>query len=347
MKNSKTSAQKKSATGTFQLCFLFCAAFVLLFFSKRARQGAASGLELAESTVIPSLLPILIIFLTVMRCKAKIACERLFGFFSRFLFNLPDAAFSAVLFGLLGGYPTGALLTRELYDNADIDREQAQRMMCFDFCGGAGFIITAVGTVTYKSAKIGLILFLSNIISASLVGTALSFCKKRLKKSAFPPSGHLPLGDALTKACEQACKSVLNITAYIVFFSAICEIIKPDEKIIPLIEITNGICKNQFSLPLVSAFASFGGLCIHLQIYPVLRRIKMKYSRFLLFRIICSAISFAFTKLILTLFPVEQTVFSNSSVSVEMTSVNATLSALLIIGCFVIVFDVRTKQKRL
>lgn len=74
------------------------------------------------------------------------------------ILRLPKCAGSALFLGLIGGYPSGALLTANLYRNGDIDSNCAKRMLRFDFSGGAGFIITALGTGILKSKQQGIIL---------------------------------------------------------------------------------------------------------------------------------------------------------------------------------------------
>lgn len=336
----------KNVTYSFfqTLCLIFFAALFVIF-SKNTRQGAYDGLILAMNTVVPSLLPLLIIFLTFMRSSANNILIKLLGNFSRVFFNLPEEAFSAILFGLVGGYPTGALLTEELFEVGGIDEEQAKRLMCFNFCGGCGFIITAVGTATFDNSIIGILLFLSNVASSLIIGFLLSFKEKRIKKGTYSFSEYVPLGDALTLATPKAAQSVIVITAYIVLFSALCGIVKIPEPLLPIIEITNGVCGGDFSLPLTAAFLSFGGICIHLQISGVLRKFKMSYFEFMLFRLISSVLSYFIMKLLLRLFPVDLSVFANASTPVRLSSVNVTLSVLLVVGCFVSVLDLNSRRK--
>ena len=217
--------------------------------------------------------------------------------------------------------------------------------MCFNFCGGCGFIITAVGTVTFNSTRVGVMLFLSNALSSILIGFVLSFKEKRLEKSEYPLFSFTSLGDALTLATPKAAQSVIVITAYIVLFSALSSTVKIPKPLLPIIEITNGVCNGDFSLPLTAAFLSFGGICIHLQISGVLRKFKMSYFEFLLFRLISSVLSYFIMKLLLYFFPVDLSVFANASTPVKLSSVNVTLSVLLVAGCFVSVLDLNPRRK--
>ena len=188
-------------------------------------------------------------------------------------------------------------------------------------------------------------LFLSNALSSILIGFVLSFKEKRLEKSEYSLFSFTSLGDALTLATPKAAQSVIVITAYIVLFSALSSTVKIPEPLLPIIEITNGVCNGDFSLPLTAAFLSFGGICIHLQISGVLRKFKMSYFEFLLFRLISSVLSYFIMKLLLYFFPVDLSVFANASTPVRLSSVNVTLSVLLVAGCFVSVLDLNSRRK--
>lgn len=328
------------------LLFTLSTAGVIIVFSTSARQGAAAGLALAQNTVIPSLLPLLIIFYFVMKSPLGSFLGKCFGKPFQKLFNLPAVAFPAVFFGLVGGYPTGALLTSELLENDNISKKQARRMLRFNMCGGCGFIITAVGSAVYSSTEKGVILFASNALAAVILGIALSFSDKRDGNEFFSFSKEISWGDALSFATGSAVKAVLNMTAYIMLFSAFSEIINISDFFAPVIEITNGVCTGEkITLPLLSGFLAFAGICIHMQVLPVLLKADMNYLDFLFFRIISAVISFFLTKTAVHIFPVEEYVFSNTGETVpQFFSVNILLSVLLVAGCFVIVGDVCSRS---
>ncbi len=329
------------------MIILFTAAILLIVFSAEMREGAYNGLALAENTIIPSLLPLLIIFLLIMKTGARDVMARAFGFVSHYLFNLPMVTFPAIIMGLVGGYPTGALLTQELFSSQEIDRAQAARMLRFNFCGGCGFIITAVGTATLLSPKAGLILFVSNITVSMLMGFALSFTQPRMKKGFYSYRESPPLGNAIADSAEGAIKSMLSITAFVIFFGAVNHIASLPKFILPIVEITNGLCGGEkFSLPEISGYLAFGGLCIHMQLLPSIVKCGMKYIDFLFFRVLSALLSYCVTKLILFVFPMEQQVFSNESGTVAVfSSVNIGLSFLLIVGCFVLVLDISSRKR--
>lgn len=321
-------------------------ALVLILFSAEAKEGAVQGLALAENTIIPSLLPLLIIFLTIMKTGAGTVLSRILGVVTVKLFNLPAIASSALIFGLIGGYPTGALITNELLLNDNIDAKQARRILRFNFCGGCGFIITAVGTITYGKVSVGVILFASNVISAVIIGFLLSFKEKRQRFEYFSYDEAVPFSESLSSSVSSSISSVLNITAYVIVFSALKSIVDIPDFLMPIVEITNGVCAEKFDLPLLSAYLAFGGFCIHFQLLSVIDKVGMKYGDFLLFRGISAMLSYGVTKIILLAFPIDKMVFANGSVqTVSFSSVNLTLSVLMIIGCFVLILDISSKKR--
>ena len=320
---------------------------VLITFSSKAREGAYNGLILAENTIIPSLMPLLIIFLLIMKTGAKDILAKDLGFVSKGLFRLPSVTLPAVFLGLVGGYPTGALLTYELLKAEEIDYYQAKNLLRFNFCGGCGFIITAVGSGVIKSQKAGVILFLSNLLSSLIIGFVLSFFNKKPDKRYYSYTPNINLGDALNDATLGAVNSVLNITAYIVLFSSVANIVSVPKFIMPLIEITNGVCaKNSFSLAELSGYLAFGGLCIHLQLLPVILKSKMNFLDFIGFRLLSAFLSYVITKLICLAFPFDTAVFSNvSQKQGAFSSINMTLSFLLIVGAVVLVLDINERKR--
>ena len=198
-----------------------------------------------------------------------------------------------------------------------------------------------------QNTKAGIILFISNALSSVIIGFALSFTQKRTGEKFYSFTQKENFGDALSDATASAVGSVLNITAFIILFSAISQIITVDSRFMPLIEITNGVCsKNNFSLPETSAYLAFGGLCIHFQLLPILAKARMKYYDFLFFRVLSALISYCVTKLILIISPIEISVFSNTdTITAQMSSVNIALSILMALGCFVIIADIMSKKK--
>lgn len=323
----------------------------LIYFSPQAKTGALGGLELCENVIIPSLLPMLIITSLINKSRCSLIFEKLLGGFTEKILKLPRASTSAILLGLIGGYPSGAILCEQMHRNGQISDSDASRIMKFNFCGGLAFIITAVGTIHYGSTKIGLALYLSNLISSIIVASVSAlFCKEKVTASKANYDAHLSINDAMIEAVDSTTHSTLIMCSYIILFSAIMSIAPIPSWINPLIEITSGIVgkESSLSLPYSAFFLSFGGLCIHFQIMGHLAKMRVKYINFLISRIISGVISYGVMSIWCIMNPHASEVFCNIAEKTGVASnTNAGLSIVLLIGCVVIIFDIESKKLKL
>lgn len=331
-----------------ELFLLFALGILLIAFSAEAKAGAKNGAALCDNIIIPSLLPVLMIFNIIMKTGAGRALDGIFSFVTEKIFRLPRCAGTAIVFGLIGGYPTGALLTESLFDGQDIDDDTARRMLRFNVNGGAAFIITAVGMSMLKSQKAGLILFASTTFSA-IVLAALSSLRYKKITDSHESYCSMSFGEAMNFGVESALKGMLKMSAYIIVFSAVNEIIKMPKQLSPFIEITNGLAigSKLFSLPELAFLLSFAGFCIHFQLFSIIKKVKMKYFDFLFWRIAHAVSSyfccFGLTKLL----PTDASVFSNvSEITSQISYISPTFSALMILACAVLIFDIDSKRKR-
>ncbi len=333
------------------MTLLICA---LIFFvvttSDDVRQGAQNGIALCENVVIPSLLPILILTNTVVRYRGSHLFEMILGRFFEKVFRLPRCTVAAVVLGLVGGYPAGALLTYQLYEEGSIDNAIAHRLMSFNFCGGIAFIITAVGTVCYGSMRSGVMLYLSN------VGASVIMCFiGRFFTPAVAPQGNnmgtkANFSDSLIGAVDASAKAIITMCMYIVFFSAVTSMVSVPQWAVPLIEITNGVCCGKVLLPLkyCAFFLSFGGFCIHFQILGILTEMKVNYFRFLIERIANALISYGLMLMIQSVTGDSADVFSTvNQVGNSLCKVNAGLSIAFVIGCAVLILEIEGKKSKL
>lgn len=333
---------------SISLILLISLAILLIAFSAEAKNGAKHGLDMAAQVMIPGLLPLLMIFNLISKTESVRLIQNFLAPFTERVLRLPRAAGSAIVFGLIGGYPTGALLTENLYANDDIDEKTAKRLLSFNVNGGAGFIITAVGTIVLKSERAGILLFASTTLAALFIAFITSF---RYEKVSCSHAGYsaLPFGEALNASAQSSVRAVLNVSAYMILFSAVFGVIKIPDFLMPLLEITGGIVDDHrlFSLPEIAFLLAFSGMCLHFQLISIIKKIEMRYFEFFIWRIAHALISYGMCRLLLMIFPTEISVFSNSAQSIAVPfSLNLTLSVLMIMGCAVIVLDIESKRRK-
>jgi len=123
------------------------------------------GLSVWATTVLPGL--IVFFFLTKMLTSMNKLrnITKPFGFITRKLFNCSALSGYIYSMSIISGYPLGAKLTSELYKNNLITRTEAHRITAFCSTSGPMFILGSVGAVMLGNAALGMIIFLSHILS--------------------------------------------------------------------------------------------------------------------------------------------------------------------------------------
>ncbi len=296
------------------ILFCFSLVFIILISKPNIYSiGINAGFSFCIQVLIPSLFPF--IFLSSFMVKSGISAllGKLFSPITKILFYLPGCSAPAIILGLTGGYPSGAKYVKSLLDEKLINKEQANRMMCFNVGAGPAFIISAVGEILFKNKQIGIIIFSSEISFALLLGVFLGFCARISKKDFYEykiqkcsTSSPKSFSCTLNEACNDSVNSTINMCSPVILFYAFIYIINsfhPEQLLssivptninilfIPLLLEVNSCCSliaREFFSPTLAAFAiGWGGLCVHLQISSVLEAKKdFNFLHFLLFRII-------------------------------------------------------------
>lgn len=340
----KKALEAAQSVGIFALIICF------IVFSVRAKAQALEGMKLCLNVIVPTLLPILILTNTIIKSSSRVFLETVFSPLARLL-RLPKCACCALILGLIGGYPTGAILTNGLFNLHLIDSQTAKRLLRCSFCGGVAFIITAVGTIHLNSTKTGIIIYTVNVLSSIIICVADGIIHPNTNKSTQECSiSSQSFCNALINSIECSTKSVAVMCGCIVFFSAICGLVSIPPFAMPLIEITNGIFKfdGSISLPYLCFFLSFGGLCIHLQILNVIKSTGIGYIDFFVHRVVGGLISYFLGKGYILLFNPDTEVFSNiSQITPRLNQINGSLSIILLASCIVIVVDLNNKKSKL
>lgn len=194
---------------------------VFLFFSGSARQGAANGLRLWGTLLVPSLLPYFAAAGLLARLGAVDALARRLAPAAGRLFGVSGAGAAVFLLGLSGGYPLGAASAAAMWKSGAIQKDEGEHLLAFCDNSGPAFAVGALGAGVFGSGVWGLALWSIHALSAAAVGLLL---KKSPAKSGEacrqvrPPE---TFGAALSGALSAAAQTLLQIGAYVMFFSAL------------------------------------------------------------------------------------------------------------------------------
>lgn len=181
------------------------------------------GLESCFLTIIPSLFPFMIISEMisqsgVLSCSGTMS-ERL----SRRTFGISGSAMSAVLLGLLLGFPMGTKALVSLYDRGEISQKELEHTLGFSGIPSFAFIVNAVGISLFGNRSFGIALYLSSIFSAVI----WAIISKPKKSEYYTVNYQKPmiikksLSEIITSAISTATNSTILLCAYVIFFSAI------------------------------------------------------------------------------------------------------------------------------
>ncbi len=290
----------------------------LILFSASNLQAAQNGLKLWANSVLPTLFPFFIA--TELLCKTNFI-QILGKFLNKFMkpvFNVPGESAIAVIMGIISGYPVGAKVVCNLYDNKICSKSEAERLIAFTNNSGPIFILGSVGVALLGNAELGKILLISHIIASLLVGLIFRFWKKDQLDLTFrnyhSESKELirvsNLGEILGDAIKKSIATILSIGGFVVLFSVIISILSSLEILtgvahflanfgLPydivlsiltgMIEMTNGlqtasVCYNSLPVPCIltcSFLLGFGGFSVLLQVFSIIAKSKISIKPYL------------------------------------------------------------------
>ena len=235
---SKSQTPERTASRDFhmgKICFCLSCGFCFLLVlrnSEAAVQYMGRGLSLCTETVIPSLFPFMVISELLVSSGTGEALGRLLAKPMKWLFGLSGAGCSAVVLGSMCGFPIGASTAVALYDKNVISKRECEHLLTFSNHPSSAFLVTAVGVSLFNDRRLGLILYLIVLASAFFLGFILRFFLRgkqgddTMGEHPHFPSGLHPGGiTMLTDAVSHAATSMLTVSAYVVFFSALTGVI--------------------------------------------------------------------------------------------------------------------------
>lgn len=216
---------------------LFCLfTLCLILFSNTNIQAAKTGLSLWANSVIPALFPFFIATGLLKQTNIISKIGRVMQKVIRPLFNIPGEGAYAFVMGIISGYPVGAKVVSELYENGTCTKQEAERMLSYTNNSGPLFILGTVGITLLGSTKTGILLLLTHIFASITVGIILGIKSKYGKKANNKTIEHIRektktntnkevtfenLGEVIGSSIMDASKTIIMIGGFIVLFCVI------------------------------------------------------------------------------------------------------------------------------
>lgn len=272
--------------------------FLLLIFHEAAINGTKNGLLLWYQTLIPSLMPFLLITNAMSETGAYQSISSRFGSF------LPGRIYEimAVFLGNLCGYPIGGKIINDFVKSGYITPLRGNQLLSFSSQASPMFLIGYVHLHIIKN-QIPLPVFLLGIYLPVILLYPFSIhTKLGIQK---PEKNDTPGRFNICDTFMHAVQIMVMIGLYVMIFSILLEILLPlchiklGRILLSFLEITNGL-KLLNSLPLnpctrlslISALSAFGGFCSAFQIHSVLEYPNAGMKKYLSDKLILSAGTF-------------------------------------------------------
>lgn len=276
--------------------------FFMLLFPKNAFLGASTGLLLWFNTVLPSLLPCLILSNLLIETNAFLFLSRIFAPAFQKLFHISKSSCYAVFIGFFCGYPMGAKVISDITKKGHISSSEGQYLLSFCNNTSPMFILNYIVCQSFGQEQLAfktmLILILSPILCSQIFYliyksqfTVSDHCLE--SKITFPTS-------ALDDCIVNALLVLARVGGYIILFSVIQSLSKPflNNLIISFLEITTGIAiivetpiPFQMIYILVLALSSFGGCCAIFQTYSMIQETFLSIKPYIIQKLITAIVT--------------------------------------------------------
>lgn len=208
---------------------LLLAALSLVQWPRQSSAAAVEGLALCYSVIIPSLFPFFVLSALTMELGMTGYMDRGVRKVMGPLFRVSGRCASALVLGLIGGYPVGAQAAVELYKKGQCSKTEAERMLAFCNTSGPAFILGAVGAGIFADSRVGVLLYLIHAVATICVGILFRF----YKTGDFGTERPVQVSDktkrfsvAFTDSVKKSFASVLNICAFVVLFAVIIRMLR-------------------------------------------------------------------------------------------------------------------------
>lgn len=301
----------------FTVCCSFFGIFALIMDGRTASSAAAEGITLCLQVLIPSLFPFLVLTKVLTSSSISRWCEKRIGPIVRKLFGLPPDGAIPLVLGAIGGYPTGARITADLYVSGLLDRQSAERLLAFTSNAGPAFFFGMIGGIL-GGPRIATVLYVIHLLSALMAGFLLrprAVCRSTGRMHCRSESNAI----SLVQAVQSSIHAMGLICGYVVLFQVISAFLQkamglwmPDWiqiLISGILELTSGCCRllevesAGFRYCMASGFLAFGGICVYLQTSAVISHSGLRGTYYLFGKILQASIAVLLTWGTMVVFP--------------------------------------------
>lgn len=289
---------------------VFAFFIILLCFPKEALEGSTNGLLLWFHTVLPTLLPFLILTNFILKLDAVNYICRFAAPICKMLFSIGTYGCYALITGLLCGYPMGAKITADLIRENKLSIDEGNYLL--GICNNAspmffiGYVITQCLDCPKHKTALLLIVYGTPLLYAICTKPNRHFTQNKPSHSSLNKKKSTLTFQIVDESIMNGFETITRLGGYIILFAIIAKMATAhfntvtifNHFLIGFIEITNGaysIGNSQLSLewkiPLTVAVITFGGLSGLAQTKSMIQGTNLSITRYICTKFKISGIS--------------------------------------------------------
>ena len=307
-----------SAEFYFYTCLAFLITAVILLFPAHCLSFALKGLNLWFERMIPTLFPFMVLSGIIIRMDLTDAFVKMLNPILGGLFRIRPACVYGMLVGFLCGFPMGAHVAAQLYEQGQISKAEAAYLL--SFCNNIGpvyflsFVMPVLSLekpAPFLFGMYGLPFLYGLLLRYTVFKEEIDACTGR----KLPARGQTSLLSAMDESVFSALSGIARLGGYMVFFNLLfilpvlaAGIFSLSEKtaalftggVSCLLEITGGIHLVGNSAPyLVLCILPFGGLSCIAQTYSMIKNTDLSITEYVMHKMILTAATVLYYLLIL------------------------------------------------
>lgn len=310
----------------FLALFLVVVCCVIVLNPSKYLEATLKGVRVWGTNVLPALFPFMVFSKLLTETGYVDTASKVFSPITKKFFRCSGISSYVLLMSVISGYPLGAKLTADLFNQNKITRAEAHRICSFTSNSGPMFIVGTVSCGMLKSNLAGFVILFSHISGAIINGLIFRKYSPKDIKIEKNFENESKKTSSFSDAIFSSVNSILLVGGFITIFFVLTEVLSSLGVFSPIVKLfssigldenlSNGLVCGLFemtkgclfvscssaSLAIKTAFCSllisFGGLAISFQCLSFLNDFKISKRFFFLQKTTHAMITFLLCLLI-------------------------------------------------
>ena len=288
---------------------------IILINSYQIMESIRFSFSLCINNLFPSLIPFMLLSNILINYNFINDLSDMLKNITTKFFKVNKNCSFAIVMSILSGTPSNAKYLKDLKDNHLINDIDIEKSLNFCHFTNPIFIIGTIGYTFLNNKKLGLIILISHYTSSFIIGL-FNKKSKNLKISNINTTSNKNNFISILKSSINSTIDTLLlilgiITTCIIITTIINNIFSVNDNykfLFGIVEITQGLKYLSLSnlnidiKTIISSFLiSFGGICIHMQVFSILNNKKIRYLPYFISRIIHGVLSSIITYILINI----------------------------------------------